>query len=98
MFLEEIYETFRQNSMTKSQYDFSSRWLGKSRSYLSWLKAGQHNPSTDALCHLLFQLEHCADDESVEGKERAVVSQDAQKLVRGAITDSFGRRSKRVTS
>ena len=49
MILKEVYAVLQQHHFVVSQYDFSRRWLGKSRSYLSSSKARQRTPSLDAL-------------------------------------------------
>lgn len=54
--LETAYETLKRCDRTQSQYDFSANWCGKSRSYLSWLKSADANPSVQSLATLLFRI------------------------------------------
>lgn len=51
------YRQLRTNELTRSQYDFSKRWLGKCQSYYSWLKSKKAEPSIDLLARLVYRLE-----------------------------------------
>jgi len=55
--LEAIYLEMRAIGLTKSQYDFSVRWLGRSKSYASALKAADREISTDALATVCIRLQ-----------------------------------------
>lgn len=52
--INQTYTTLRELGLTRSQYDFSQRWLGQGRSYFSAAKARNREPS---LCSMLF-LDH----------------------------------------
>ena len=51
------FNTLLANGLTFSQYDFSRRWLGMSRSYFSCCKATERKASVEALSKLCLRLE-----------------------------------------
>jgi hypothetical protein len=56
MELTEIYKTLQQRKLVEDQYDFSTGWLGKSRSYYSVMISLQRKPSIEVLTTLLMRL------------------------------------------
>lgn len=52
-----IYERLADYGLVKNQYDFSERYLGKSRSYYSSCKARRRPLNTEALVNLALALE-----------------------------------------
>jgi hypothetical protein len=52
-----IYEKLTDYGLVDSQYDFSKRYLGKSRSYYSTCKARRRPLGTEALVSLAMALE-----------------------------------------
>lgn len=80
MILKEIYTTLHDQNFVRSQYEFSSKWLGKSRSYLSSAKARQRNPSVEVLLALSTKLNSFSTSYSkyalpFEGHTSATLSQ-----------------------
>lgn len=55
--LTTAYQQLKECDLAKSQYEFSSRWLGKGKSYYSWLKSRQAEPSIEALTCLLVRMD-----------------------------------------
>jgi len=55
--LATAYQQLKECELAKSQYQFSSRWLGKGKSYYSWLKSRQAEPSIEALTFLLLRMD-----------------------------------------
>lgn len=55
--LATAYKELKRSELAKSQYEFSARWLGKGRSYYSWLKSRQAEPSIEALTCLLVRMD-----------------------------------------
>ena len=55
--LFEIYETLRQFGLCFNQSDFSVRWLGRSRCYMSYLKRTGADPSLTSMKLLVARLE-----------------------------------------
>ncbi|WP_167367348.1 DUF6626 family protein [Solemya elarraichensis gill symbiont] len=49
MLIDNVYEKLRENDLCSSAYEFSTNYLGKSRSYYSVLKARQLEPSISAI-------------------------------------------------
>jgi len=82
MILETAYETLRKCDLAHSQYDFSSHWCGMGRTYLSWVKAANAQPSHKALMQLVFniddKIEELSDDIQHEYPE--VVAHDCAML------------------
>jgi len=58
MLIESIYQTLHDQSICDSGYEFSVRYLGKSRSYYSVLKARKEEPSIEALSTLEISLKN----------------------------------------
>lgn len=56
MILQETYDALERLGMTSSQYDFSERWIGRDRSYLSSTKAREREPSAEAMLTLATRL------------------------------------------
>ncbi len=50
--IERIYDTLKKEHFCASAYDFSERFLGKSKSYYSVIKTRHSNPSIDAIITL----------------------------------------------
>ena len=55
--VEYAYATLRDLGLTRSQYDFSQRWLGQCPSYYSVTKARGSEPSMKSLLLLDLQLQ-----------------------------------------
>ena len=55
--LATAYKELKRSELAKSQYEFSARWLGKGRSYYSWIKSAKAEPSIEALARLLFRID-----------------------------------------
>ena len=58
MLLDTIYQKLHEQSVCESGYEFSVRYLGKSRSYYSVLKARKEEPSIEALSTLEISLKN----------------------------------------
>ena len=58
MLIESIYQILHDQSICDSGYEFSVRYLGKSRSYYSVLKARKEEPSIEALSTLEISLKN----------------------------------------
>ena len=56
--------------LVESQYDFSQHWLGKSKSYMSAIKAAKRRESLDCLTVLIFKLEAKAREYELLGQLR----------------------------
>jgi hypothetical protein len=56
MILQETYDALARLGMTSSQYDFSERWIGRDRSYLSSTKARERDASSEAMLTLATRL------------------------------------------
>jgi hypothetical protein len=55
--INRAYATLRELGLTRSQYDFSQRWLGQCPSYYSATKARGSEPSMKSLLFLDLQLQ-----------------------------------------
>lgn len=62
MYLEKHYRELREADLCASAYEFSERFLGKSRNYYSVLKARKLEPSIDALVSLEYALQKQVED------------------------------------
>jgi hypothetical protein len=62
MQLQKIFEELHGIRLCKSAYDFSTDYLGKSKSYFSVLKANKVKPSIDTLAILEIALKEKASD------------------------------------
>lgn len=62
MELQDIFEELNEVRLCKSAYDFSTNYLGKSKSYYSVLKANKSEPSICTLAVLETALEEQAND------------------------------------
>ena len=60
MELQNIFEELHGVHLCESAYDFSTNYLGKSKSYYSVLKANNVNPSIDTLAILEVALKEKA--------------------------------------
>ena len=58
MLIESIYQKLYKQNLCDSGYDFSVRFLGKSRSYYSVLKARKEEPSIAAIATLEIALKN----------------------------------------
>ncbi|BAE50923.1 DUF6626 family protein [Paramagnetospirillum magneticum] len=54
--LMNAYNELRENHLTEGQYDFSRRWLGRDRSYLSSMKARRQVAGTETMVRLAKNL------------------------------------------
>ena len=62
MYLEKHYRELREADLCTNAYEFSERFLGKSRNYYSVLKARNLEPSIDALVSLEYALQKQAEN------------------------------------
>ena len=62
MQLQKIFEELHGVRLCNSAYDFSTNYLGRSKSYFSVLKANQAKPSIDTLAILETALREKASD------------------------------------
>ena len=61
--LDIAFKTLKQCGLVWSQYEFSTRWLGRSESYYAYVKSAHALPSTDVLATLIVHLdEFCERD------------------------------------
>jgi hypothetical protein len=58
MLIENIYQRLLDQNICDSGYEFSVRFLGKSRSYYSVLKARKEEPSIEAIATLEVALKN----------------------------------------
>ena len=59
--IESIYKTLHDQNICDSAYDFSVRFLGKSRSYYSVLKTRKEEPSMEAIATLEIALKNTSN-------------------------------------
>ena len=60
MLIEDVYTTLVNEKLCDSAYDFSQRYLGKSKSYYSVLKSRNISPSFDVILTLESSLQNTA--------------------------------------
>ena len=58
MLIESIYQKLHNQNICDSGYDFSVRFLGKSKSYYSVLKSRKEKPSIEAISTLEIALKN----------------------------------------
>lgn len=58
--IDGIYNTLRTLGLTESQYDFSARWMGQCKSYLSSTRSRQREFKAEALLRLAANLSRAA--------------------------------------
>ena len=58
MLIESIYEKLHDQNICDSGYDFSTRFLGKSKSYYSVIKSRKKQPSIEAISTLEIALKN----------------------------------------
>lgn len=58
MLIEDVYQTLQKENLCDSAYDFSVRYLGKSKSYYSVIKARNEMPSITAISTLEAALKN----------------------------------------
>ena len=61
MYLENLYEELREADLVASAYEFSEKYLGRSRNYYSVLKARNMEPSIGAILTLEYVLNEEVD-------------------------------------
>lgn len=54
--LQDIYNQLNQINLVKTQYEFSEKWLGRSKSYFSVLKRNGNEPSAAVLFTLRSRI------------------------------------------
>ena len=64
--LSHTYHTLKRCELTDSQYDFSTRWLGAGKSYFSWIKAANAEPSIGKLTRLAMRIERKIEELDAE--------------------------------
>ena len=69
-----LFETFLNLGLAKDQYDFSSKWLGQAKNYLSVIKARDGRLSPSVLLRLKFRLEAVTDGYAKIAKSHSVPS------------------------
>jgi len=62
MYLEELYQEMREARLVASAYEFSEKYLGRSRNYYSVLKARNMEPSIGAILVLEYALQKQVDN------------------------------------
>ena len=62
MKIHNIFEEMMESYLCESAYEFSERYLGKSKGYYSVIKSNNLNPSISALAVLEESLIHRADE------------------------------------
>ncbi len=55
-----IYSTLLTHGLTDSQYDFSARWMGRCKSYLSSTRSRQRELKVETLLQLAANLSRAA--------------------------------------
>ena len=75
MYLEELYQEMREAQLVASAYEFSEKYLGRSRNYYSVLKARKMEPSIGAILMLEYALNEQVDSIGKAGNQdsRAVL-------------------------
>ena len=68
MYLENLYQEMKEAQLVASAYEFSEKYLGKSRNYYSVLKARNMEPSIGAILALEYALNEQVD---IAGTKRA---------------------------
>lgn len=68
MITETTYTKLRHLNLVESQYDYSSGWLGKSKTYMAALKAADRAESVEVLARLVIKLEATAREYEMLGK------------------------------
>lgn len=61
MLIEDVFQQLQKEKLCDSAYDFSTRYLGKSRSYYSVIKARNERPSIEAIATLEIALQNTAN-------------------------------------
>jgi hypothetical protein len=61
MYLENLYQEMRAAQLVASAYEFSEKYLGRSRNYYSVLKARNMEPSIGAILALEYALQKQVD-------------------------------------
>ncbi len=61
MYLENLYQEMREAQLVASAYEFSEKYLGRSRNYYSVLKARNMEPSIAAIVSLEYALQKQVD-------------------------------------
>lgn len=56
MDIQDVYLTLRHKRLCRNGHDFSVRYLGKTRNYMSSIQARNREPSVTALMTLYFKL------------------------------------------
>lgn len=62
MDIQTIYHSLRQARCCRSGYEFSEKFLGKTKSYYSVLKARDMEPSLEALLNLEYRIGNLASN------------------------------------
>ncbi|TAN46115.1 MAG: hypothetical protein EPN26_15795 [Rhodospirillales bacterium] len=62
MILRETHEKLRDLQLVDTQFEFSTDWLGKNKTYLSCVLARDLTPSAEALLTLMRRLNRKADE------------------------------------
>lgn len=62
MILKEVFEGLRDLQLVETQFEFSTDWVGKNRTYLSCVAARDLTPSADAFLTLMRRLQRKAEE------------------------------------
>lgn len=62
MILREVFEGLRDLQLVENQFEFSTEWVGKNRTYLSCVAARDLTPSADALLTLMRRLQRKSEE------------------------------------
>ena len=75
MYLENLYQEMREAQLVASAYEFSEKYLGRSRNYYSVLKARNMEPSIAAIVSLEYALQKQVDlaDSGGENDKKATL-------------------------
>lgn len=76
-YLDDAFETLREHRLVWSQYQFSTQWLGRSKSYYAYLKSSGSAPSAQALLTLVVRL-----DEHFNLQAHNAVSEQSGEMAR----------------
>jgi hypothetical protein len=95
-----VYDELRNLGVVRSTTEFSERWLGRERSYMTVLKAKQRAPSCSVWANCAVNLLRAAD---TAGKDRLVKTKRTSRVFRSLASQCLdqvlneGVRGKEVT-
>lgn len=86
MELQAVYEELHNTHMCKSAYDFSTDYLGKSKSYYSVLKASKAVPSIEALS----MLENALSEKAIHYDNRKYEAYNIKRKQLSSLSNTVG--------